>query len=305
MRIFVTGASGWIGSAVTPELLRAGHEVVGLARSDASARALATAGADIERGDLDDLELLGRAAESSDGVIHLAFKHDVAFERGDYGAAATADRRALEVMGRVLAGSDRPLVIASGLMGLTPGRLVTEEDGRDVDLDAGGMHARLATGERVLQLADSGVRSSVLRLPPSVHGDGDKGFMHRLVGIARNKGLAGYVRDGSNRWPFVHRTDAACLFRLAVEKAPGGSVLHAVGEEGVSIREVSEVIGRNLRVPVGAVPEAGVGEHFGFLAGLIGIDSPASAEHTRQLLGWELKGVGILEDLDQGHYFAP
>ncbi len=305
MRIFVTGASGWIGSAVVPELLGAGHQVVALARSGTSAAALARAGAEVERGDLDDLGNLGKAAASSDGVIHLAFKHDVAFAAGDFAGAATADRRAIDAMGEALAGSDRPLVIASGLLGLAPGRVVTEEDGRDVDLDAGGLHARLATAERVLRLADRGVRSSVVRLPPDCHGEGDHGFVPRLIGIARERGLAGYLGDGSNRWPFVHRLDAARLFRLAAEQAPAGSVLHAVGDEGVAIRDLAGVIGRHLGVPVGQVADGAAGGHFGFLGAFIGLDCPASAEGTRALLGWEPAGVGMLEDLEQGHYFLP
>lgn len=303
MRIFVTGASGWIGSAVVPELLGAGHQVLALARSDASASALSAVGAEVERGDLDDLERLAKTAEASDGVVHLAFKHDTAFLAGDFAAAVTADRRALDVIGDALAGSDRPLVIASGLLGVAPGRVATEEDGRDVDLNAGGLHARHATAERVLRLADRGVRSSVVRLPPDNHGEGDHGFVPRLIAIARQRGLAGYLGDGSNRWPFVHRLDSARLFRLAVEQAPAGSVLHAVGDEGVAIRDLAEVMGRHLGVPVSPVTEADAGRHFGFLSTFIGLDSPASAQRTRALLGWEPTHVGMLEDLEQGHYF--
>jgi len=303
MRIFVTGASGWIGSAVVPELHAAGHHVVALARSEASGAALDAAGVEVVRGDLDDLDTLRKVAMTTDGVIHLAFKHDVAFEAGDFGAAMAADRRALEAMGDALAGTDRPLVIASGLLGLAPGRVATEDDGRDVDLDAEGVLGRLVTAERVLRLADRGVRSSVVRLPPDCHGEGDHGFVPRLIAVARQRGRAGYVGDGSNRWPFVHRLDAARLFRLAAEQAPAGSVLHAVGDEGVAIREVAEVIGRHLDVPVGPVPEADALEHFGFLGAFIGLDSPASAERTRALLGWAPAEVGMLEDLDQGHYF--
>jgi nucleoside-diphosphate-sugar epimerase len=305
MRVFVTGASGWIGSAVVPELLGAGHQVVGLARSDKSAAALASAGAEVERGDLDDFDVLQKAASSSDGVIHLAFKHDVAFETGDFAAAAAADRRAIEVMGDALAGSDRPLVIASGLLGVAPGRVATEEDGRDVDIDATGFEARHGNAEWVLRLADRGVRSSVVRLSPSCHGDGDNGFVPQLISIARQRGLAGYLGDGSSRWPFVHRLDAATLFRLAAEKAPAGSVLHGAGEEGVAIRDLTQVMGRHLGVPVGPVAAEKAGEHFGFLAGFIGLDSPASSARTRALVDWEPANVGILEDLDQGHYFQP
>jgi nucleoside-diphosphate-sugar epimerase len=304
MRIFVTGASGWIGSAVVPELIGAGHEVVGLARSDESADALRGAGADVQRGGLDDLEVLRAAAEASDGVIHLAFKHDLAFS-GDFEGAAAADREAVEVFGDALAGSDRPFVIASGLLGLAPGRIATETDGQtsDPDAPASGPSVRHATAQFTAALGSRGVRSSVLRLPPTVHGDGDNGFMATLVGIARDEGVAGYIGDGANRWPAVHRSDAARLFRLAVEKAPAGSTLHATGDEGVPIRAVAEVMGRQLGVPVESVAPADAAAHFTWLAGFIGLDSPASSAATRELLGWEPTGIGLIEDLEQGHYF--
>ena len=225
MRVFVTGASGWIGSAVVPELLGAGHQVTGLARSDASAQALTAAGAQVQRGTLDDLDALRDAAAASDGVIHLAFKHDLAFT-GDFQGAADADRRAVETFGEVLAGSDQPLVIASGTLGVAPGRVATERDGHDPDPALAAAHGsgpatRMATAEFVLSLASRGVRSSVMRLPPTNHGDGDNGFMATLVAIARDKGASAYIGDGSNRWPAVHRLDSAHLFRLAVEQAPG------------------------------------------------------------------------------------
>ncbi len=306
MRVFVTGASGWIGSAVVPELIGAGHEVVGLARSDASAAALSAAGAQVERGTVDDLDVLRGAAAASDGVIHLAFKHDIAFS-GGFEAAADADRLAVETFGEVLAGSDRPLVIASGTLMVAPGRAATERDGLEPDAAAhlgGGPATRAGTGLLTLSLASEGVRSCVLRLPPTVHGDGDNGFMATLVGIARDKGVSGYVGDGSNRWPAVHRFDAAHLFRLAVEQAPAGSVLHAVADEGVPIRDVAAVIGRHLDVPVESVPAEQAGEHFTWLARFIGADSPASSELTRELLGWQPTQPGLLEDLEKGHYFS-
>jgi len=305
MRVFVTGASGWIGSAVLPELLDAGHDVTGLARSDASAAAITAAGAQAVRGDLDDVQVLRRAAEGSDGVIHLAFKHDVAFS-GGFDAAAMADRQAVEAFGEVLAGSDRPLVIASGVAGLTPGRPATEQDGRDPALVAqrsGPLAVRLATAQFTLALAERGVRSSVLRLPPTTHGDGDNGFMAILVGIAREKGVSAYVGDGSNRWPAGHRLDAAHLFRLAVEKAPAGSVLHAVAEEGVPIKSVAEVIGRHLGLPTESIAQEDATGHFGFLGQLIGVDGPASSTITRELMGWQPTQPGLIEDLDKGHYF--
>ena len=305
MKIFVTGASGWIGSAVVPELIGAGHEVTGLARSDASAQALVKAGAQVEHGTIDDLDLLAKAAAASDGVIHLAFKHDIAFT-GDFVGAATADRTAVDTFGDALAGSGKPFVIASGLLGLTPGRVATERDGLTPDSGAGhgeGPSARLATAHATLALADRGVRSSVLRLPPTVHGDGDHGFMTALVGLARQHGNAAYVGDGANRWPAVHRLDAARLFRLATENAPAGSVLHAVGDEGVPIRAIAEVFGQQLDLPVVSVRPEDAAERFSFLGGFIGLDSPASATITRELLDWQPTHQGLIEDLKQGHYF--
>jgi nucleoside-diphosphate-sugar epimerase len=307
MRVFVTGASGWIGSAVVPELLGAGHQVTGLARSDASAQALTAAGVEVRRGTLDDLDVLRDAAAASDGVIHLAFKHDIAFT-GDFQGAADADRRAVEVFGEVLAGSDRPLVIASGTLGVSPGRMATERDGHDPDPALAAAHGsgpatRMATAEFVLSLAARGVRSSVMRLPPTNHGDGDNGFMATLVAIARDQGASGYVGDGSNRWPAVHRLDSAHLFRLAVEHAPAGSTLHAVADEGVPIRDVAEVIGRHLDVPLVSVPAEQAADHFTWLGGFIGLDAPASSALTRELLGWQPTQPGLIEDLDKGHYF--
>ena len=305
MRIFVTGASGWIGSAVVPELLAAGHGVVGLARSDRSAQRLEAAGAIVHRGDLDDPTDLGKAAADSDGVIHLAFQHEVAFERGDFASAAAADRRAVEAMGEALATSDRPLVLASGTLGLAVGRVATEDDGlvaSDVTraIPAG---IRTATALYTLSLRGIGVHSSVLRFPPTVHGDGDRGFMATFVDVARKHGVAGFVGDGANRWPAVHRSDAARLARLAVEKAPAGAVLHAVGDEGVPFREIAEAMGRRLGVPSASVSPEQALEHFGPLGLFAGVDSPASAAITRELLGWEPTGPTLLEDLDEDYYY--
>jgi nucleoside-diphosphate-sugar epimerase len=288
MRIFVTGASGWIGSAVVPELLGAGHEVVGLARSDASAQRLEAAGATVRPGDVDDPEGLAKAAADSDGVIHLAFQHEVAFG-GNFAAAGAADRRAVEAMGAALADSDRPFVLASGMIGLTAGRVATEDDGlvASPEVRANPAGRRAATALLALSLRGIGVRSSVLRFAPTVHGDGDNGFVATLVGIARQRGVAGYVGDGTNRWPAVHRSDAARLARLAVEAAAAGSVL------------------RHLNIPTTSVAPEDAPEHFGFMAHFVALDSPVTATITRELLGWEPTGPSLLQDLEQDHYYRP
>ncbi len=293
MRVFVTGASGWIGSAVVPELLGAGHEVLGLARSDDSAASIAAAGAEVLRGDLDDLDTLRAGAAGSDGVIHLAFIHDFT----DIEASVTADRRAIETMGGVLEGSGKPLVIASGTPAL-PGHVATE---RDESAPGSPVAGRMANARAALGMAARGVRSSVVGLPRTVHGDGDRhGFIARLVGIARDTGVSGYVGDGSNRWPAVHVLDAAHLFRLAVERAPAGSRLHAVGDEGVPILDIAEVISRHLNVPTASVPAG----DLGFLGQVLSIDQPASAALTGELLGWRPVQPGLIEDMDKGHYFG-
>ncbi len=294
MRVFVTGASGWIGSAVVPELIGAGHQVIGLARSDAAAAALAAAGAAAQRGALDDLDSLRRGAAASDGVIHLAYIHD--FSQSEN--ALRIDQRAIETLGAALAASDRPLVIASAVLGVAPGRVATERDAPDA-----AANPRIASAQAALAFATRGVRSSVVRLSLSVHGDGDHGFIATLIDIARTTGVSGYIGDGSNRWPAVHRRDAAHLFRLALETAPAGAVLHGVADEGVPVRAIAEVIGRHLNVPVTSVSPDEAGDHFGWLAMFLGADVPASSAVTRALLGWQPTHPGLIEDLDQGHYF--
>ena len=304
MKIFVTGASGWIGSAVVPELLGAGHEVVGLARSDASADKLEAAGALVWRGDVDDPDGLAKAAAESDGVIHLAFQHELAFS-GNFAAASAADRLAVEAMGAALAESDRPFVLAGGMVGMTGDHAATENDGLvpGAEIRANPAGRRAATALLALSLRGIGVRSAVLRFPPTVHGDGDNGFIASFVGIARQHGRSGYVGDGANRWPAVHRSDAARLARLAVESAPAGSVLHAVADEGVAFREIAEAIGRHLDVPAVSVAPADAVEHFGHLGHFVGLDSPATSAITRELLGWEPTGPSLLEDLAEDYYF--
>jgi nucleoside-diphosphate-sugar epimerase len=296
MRVFVTGATGFIGSAIVRELIDAGHQVVGLARSDKAAAALTATGAEVHRGALDDHDSLRSGAAASDGVIHTAFIHDFS----DFAAAAQTDRRAIETLGEALAGSDRPFVITSGTTGLTPGRLATEESAPDPGSAAA---LRFASEEAALSFAARGVRVSVVRLPPSVHGEGDHGFVPALISIARTKGVSAYPGDGANRWAAVHRLDAAQLFRLALEKAPAGTRLHGVGEEGVPVRDIAEVIGRHLQLPVTAISPEEASDHFGFLGLIFSLDTPASSTLTQKQLDWHPVRPGLIPDLDEGHYF--
>jgi nucleoside-diphosphate-sugar epimerase len=293
MRYFVTGASGWIGSAAVSELLTAGHDVVGLARSDDAAETVAALGAQVHRGSLDDAESLRSGATEADGVLHLGYHHDFS----QMAEAAQLDQRAIETFGEVLSGTDGALVIASGALGLAPGRVATEHDRPDP-----AVHPRVANAETALALADHGVRSSVVRFAPTVHGPGDRGFIATLVELARRTGAAAYIDDGSSRWPAVHRLDAATLLRLALEAAPAGSVLHAVDEQGIPTREIAEAIGRLLDVPARSVPAAQAGEHFGWIGRFFGMDSAVSNSQTRELLGWAPTHQGLLADLAAGSY---
>jgi nucleoside-diphosphate-sugar epimerase len=294
MRVFVTGASGFIGSAVVPELVAAGHRVLGLARSDASAKALAAAGAEVHRGDLNDLESLRAGAAESEGVIHLGFIHDF----NNFAASVQTDRRAIETIGGVLEGTGRPFVIATGTMGIAPGRLATE----DIPFDAKA-HPRTANAVFALGLAQRGVRVSFVRLAPTVHGKGDHGFVPVIIQIARAKGVSGYTGDGANRWNAVHRLDAARLFVLALEKAAPGAVLHGVADESVTNRLIAEIIGRKLGLPVTSVAPEAIDAHFGWMGRFFSMDQPASSALTRKLMGWNPTGPGLVEDLEAGHYF--
>ena len=294
MRVFVTGATGFIGSAIVRELLDAGYQVLGLARSDAGAKSLTAAGAQVHRGSLQDLESLRSGAAASDGVIHTAFIHDFA----NYGPAAEADGRAIETLGTALAGSDRPLVVTSGtLVVQRQGPLATEEDAANPSFPRKSEEAMSAMVSR-------GVRASVVRLAPSVHGDGDHGFVPRLIEIAREKGVSAYVGDGLNRWPAVHRLDAAVLYRLVLEKGSAGASYHGIGDEGVPTREIAEVIGRRLNEPVVAKSRGEAADHFGWMAVFFGMDGPASGALTQQRLGWRPTQPGLIADLDHMRYFG-
>jgi nucleoside-diphosphate-sugar epimerase len=295
MKIFLTGATGFIGSAVVAELINAGHQVLGLARSDAGAKSLAAAGAAVHRGSLEDLESLRSGAAVADGVIHTAFIHDFS----NYAPAAETDRRAVETLGAALAGSDRPFVVTSGTLILQrQGPLAMEEDAPDPSFPR-------KSEEAVLAVASKGVRVSTLRLSPSVHGKGDHGFVPALINIARNKGVSAYPGDGLNRWPAVHRLDAARLYRLSLEKGSAGAKFHGVADEGVPFRDIAGVIGRHLGVPVVSKSPEEVAGHFGWLAHFVAMDCPASSAQTQQQIGWRAVQPGLIADLDDAHYFEP
>jgi nucleoside-diphosphate-sugar epimerase len=292
MRVFVTGATGFIGTAVVRELIEAGHQVVGLTRSDEGAKSLAAAGAEVHHGSLEDLDGLRSGASKSDGVIHLAFIHDF----NKFAASAEADKRAIEAMGDELAGSNRPLIVTSGTLIVNPGRLATEDD------EANPAFPRKSE-ESGLALVSRGVRASVVRLSPTVHGAGDHGFVPFLIAIARERGVSAYIGDGRNRWPAVHRFDAARLYRLVVEKGAAGATYHGVADEGIPTREIAEVIGRQLRVPVVSKSPQEAADHFGWMAMFFSIDGPTSSALTQGRLGWRPTQPGLLADLVQPAYF--
>jgi nucleoside-diphosphate-sugar epimerase len=292
MRVFLTGATGFIGSAIVRELIDAGHQVLGLARSDAGAKSLIAAGAQVHRGALEDIESLRSGAAAADGVIHTAFIHDF----NNYAPAAEADRRAIETLGAELAGSDRPLVVTSGTLLLQRrGSLAAEEDKADPNFPR--------KSEDALAMLSQGVHIVIVRLPPSVHGEGDHGFVPALINIARQKGVSAYIGDGLNRWPAVHRLDAAHLYRLAIEKGSAGARYHGIGDEGIPVRNIAEVIGKRLSLPVVAKSPEEAAEHFGWLANFFAMDSPASSVQTQKQLGWQPTHPSLIADMEESNYF--
>jgi nucleoside-diphosphate-sugar epimerase len=295
MRVFITGASGWIGSATVDELVAGGHEVVGLARSDASAAALQAKGAQVHRGDLDDLDSLRAGADAADAVVHLANKHDF----GNAAATNRTEREAVRAIAEVLADSNRAFVVASGV-GAVGTRAFTEQD---PSVNHGPDSPRGGTENLALEYVDRGVHSIIARFAPTVHGAGDHGFIKHLVEIAREKGVSGYVDDGANRWPAVHRSDAARLIGLGLQKAPAGAILHAIAEEGIPTRQIAEAIGRGLGVPAVSVAGADAVAHFGWIGGFFSLDILTSSTLTQELLGWTPTGPTLLEDLASDSYF--
>jgi nucleoside-diphosphate-sugar epimerase len=292
MRVFVTGATGFVGSAIVRELIASGHQVLGLTRSDDGAKALAAAGAEVHRGTLEDLDSLREGARSADAVIHTAFKHDWS----NFAQSCELDKIAILAMGSVLEGSRRQLLVTSGLAALAPGRIATEAD----EVPADGPRASEAAAA---MLAARGVRASGVRLAPSTHGTGDHGFVRRLITLAREKGVSAYVCDGTNRWTGVHRIDAARLYRLALEKGVESGPYHAVDEEGIPFKEIASVIGRRLGLPVVSLSPDEASKHFGWFTRFAAMDAPASNTRTKAALGWQPEQPGLIADIDRPAYF--
>ncbi|MEO6521375.1 MAG: SDR family oxidoreductase [Mucilaginibacter sp.] len=294
MKVFVTGATGFVGTAVVEDLIKAGHEVLGLARSDASAEKLKAAGAQVHRGDLEDLDSLRSGAAQADGVIHTGFIHD--FSR--FAVVCEVDKVAIATIGEVLAGTNKPFVVTSGTALVKPGTMATE----DMDPDHDALHSPRRSEPASDAVADLGVRTSVVRLSPSVHGEGDHGFVPVLINIAREKGFAAYIGEGQNRWTGVQRFDTGSLYRLALEKGTAKARFHGVDGEGIAFKAIAEVIGKNLNIPVRSISQEAAAEHFGWFAAFAGIDCPASSKITRETLGWQPSGISLLEDMEQ-YYF--
>jgi nucleoside-diphosphate-sugar epimerase len=295
MRVFVTGATGFVGSAVVADLIAAGHQVLGLARSDAAATALLAAGAEVHRGDLEDTDSLQQGATATDGVIHTGFIHD--FSR--FKEVCDIDGRAIAALGSALAGTDKLMIATAGVALIASGRPATEQDAGSAASEA---YPRMSE-QAAASAAAQGARVSVVRLAPSVHGDGDHGFVPMLINIAREKGMSAYIGEGTNRWAAVPRLDAASLFRLALEKGTAGANYHGVAEEGIAFREIAEAIGRGLNLPVVSIAPDKAADHFGWFTGFAGLDSPASSSWTHAQLGWQPTRVGLLSDLENGRYF--
>ncbi len=295
MRVFVTGATGFVGSAIVRELISGGHQVLGLARSDDGAKMLVAAGAEVHRGNLEDFASLQSGVRAADAVIHTGFNHDFS----KFAANCEADRHVIEAMGAVLVGSNHPFIITSGIAILPQGRLAKERDMPDTGPSA---HPRAATEQAAASMLAKGVNVQVVRLPPSVHDKGDHGFVPMLIGIAREKSVAAYIGEGNNRWPAVHRQDAAQLYKLALEKGTSGARYHAAGEEGVTFRDITNAIGNGLSLPVLSQSKEEAALNFGWFAHFAGLDIPASSQQTKDELGWQPKETGLIADMEQNYF---